>query len=406
MKETLLVIGNGMAGMHAVEELLRIAPDEYNIIVFGAEPYGNYNRIMLTPVLYGAKQIDEIMIHDFDWYKKNNITLYCGQDKMITAIDTQARTVTTADADKISYDRLLIATGSRSLILPIPGHAVEGVMGFRDIADVEKMIRKAETHHHAVVLGGGLLGLEAANGLSQRGMEVTVVNRSRHILNKQLDKTAGDMLQSELQQKNIAFRLGLSIKEINHHDGHINAVTLDDNSRLAADILVMATGIVPNTKLAEQAGIECDRGILVDHAMLTSDPRIYAVGECVQHGRELFGLVAPVYQQAKVCAENLAEHGRARFKTSIHSTVLKVSGIDLFSMGELQSGQDSETLTHIDHHQRLYRKLVLKNNKLIGIIMYGNTRDIAWYQQLLLKQTDIADIRDQLIFGKPETLAA
>ena len=400
MKEKLVVIGNGMAGMRCVEELLRAAAEKFEITVFGAEPYGNYNRIMLTPVLYGAKSIDDIMIHNFDWYRSNNINLLCGGDNAVTAIDTENRFVTTRDGSRTDYDRLLIATGSRSHVLPLPGGQVQGVIGFRDIADVEYMIDKSQTHRNAVVLGGGLLGLEAANGLLQRGMEVTVVNRADHILNKQLDKTASGMLQTELEEKGIRFRLGLSIKSVLNDGTHITGVVLDDNGVMPADILVMATGIVPNIDLAKAAGLDCERGIIVRDTMQTDRDEVYAVGECIQFRGELFGLVAPVYEQARVCAQNLAGQGNFVYRSITPATMLKVSGIDLFSLGDYSGDKETETLTLIDHARRIYRKIVLRRNIIVGMLMYGDTSDSGWYQQLFRDETDISPIRNELIFGR------
>jgi nitrite reductase (NADH) large subunit len=399
-KPKLVVIGNGMAGMRSVDELIQIAADEYDITVFGAEPHGNYNRIMLTPVLYGAKRIDEIMIHDFEWYKTHNITLHCGADKTVIDVDRQKRQVISKDGTIAEYDRLLIATGSSPLMLDIPGKDVEGVMGFRDIADVEKMIATAETRQHAVILGGGLLGLEAANGLLQRGMQVTVINRADHLLNRQLDQHAAAFLQNQLEQKGIAFRLGTSVKHILSHNGHINQVVLNDESRLPADILVMATGIKPNMGLAQKIGLDCAQGIIVEDSMQTSDPDIFAVGECVQHRGELFGLVAPVYEQAKVCANRLANRDGAAFKTLSSATMLKVAGIDLFSVGRFQADTATEQIVFVDPELSVYKKIVIKNGVINGMVMYGDTSDSAWYLNLVKEQTDISPIRDKIMFGQ------
>lgn len=401
MKPKLVIIGNGMAGMRTVEELIQLDPDLYDITVFGAEPHGNYNRIMLTPVLFGAKSIDEIMIHDFAWYRKNNITLHCGPDKTVIDVDRTARIVKAKDGTEARYDKLLIATGSLPLMLPILGKDVEGVMGFRDIADVEAMIEKAQTKQHAVVLGGGLLGLEAANGLLKRGMHVTVINRARHLLNRQLDQQAGAFLKKQLEQGGISFRVGATIKQILSADGHITQVLLDDGSLLPADILIMATGIKPNIALAEKIGLTCERGILVQDTMQTSDPAVFSVGECVQHRGELFGLVAPVYEQAKVCASHLAHKKDVLYKTLSSATMLKVSGIDLFSVGEYEGDDSTEQITLIDPALSVYKKIVLKNNKITGMVMYGDTTDSAWYLNLIKDQTDISAIRDRLIFGQP-----
>lgn len=405
MKQRLVVIGNGMAGMRTVDELIQLAPEQYEVTVFGAEPHGNYNRIMLTPVLFGAKNIDDIMIHDFAWYRRNRITLHCGADKAVVAVDRAKRRVIAKDGTTADYDRLLIATGSLPLMLDIPGREMEGVMGFRDIADVQTMIEKSQTKQHAVILGGGLLGLEAANGLMQRGMQVTVVNRAGHLLNRQLDQQAAGFLQRQLEAKGIEFRLGVTVAEILGQDGHINKVRLSDNSLLAADILVMATGIQPNIGLGQAMGLACERGIVVDDNLQTSDDGIYAVGECVQHRGELFGLVAPVYEQAKVCAQQLAGRASAAYRTLLSATMLKVAGIDLFSVGDFEGDAACQRQVLIDHAQGVYRKIVLKDNIIAGMIMYGDTSDSGWYLNLIKNRTNVAAIRERLIFN-PVELAA
>ncbi|WP_371927307.1 NAD(P)/FAD-dependent oxidoreductase [Methylomonas subterranea] len=405
MKEKLVVIGNGMAGMRTVDELMQLAPERYEITVFGAEPHGNYNRIMLTPLLFGAKSIDDIMIHDFAWYRRNRITLHCGEEKSVVSVDRIKRRVTARDGTSADYDRLLIATGSLPLMLDIPGRDMEGVMGFRDIADVQAMIEKSQTKQHAVILGGGLLGLEAANGLMQRGMQVTVVNRAGHLLNRQLDGQAAGFLQRQLEDKGIEFRLGVTVAEVLGRDGHIGKVRLSDNSLLPADILVMATGIQPNIGLSQAMGLTCERGIIVDDHLQTSDDRVYAVGECVQHRGELFGLVAPVYEQAKVCARQLAGRASGGYRSLLSATMLKVTGIDLFSVGDFEGGADCQQQLLVDHAEGVYRKIVIKDNIITGMIMYGDTSDSGWYLNLIKNRTNIAAIRDRLIFS-PVELAA
>ncbi|QPK65564.1 NAD(P)/FAD-dependent oxidoreductase [Methylomonas sp. LL1] len=405
MKPKLVVIGNGMAGMRTVDELIQIAPDKYQITVFGAEPHGNYNRIMLTPVLFGAKSISDIMIHDFAWYRRNRITLHCGADKTVVDVDRVNRRVFAKDGTSVEYDRLLIATGSLPLMLDIPGRDLDGVMGFRDIADVETMIEKAKVKQHAVILGGGLLGLEAANGLMQRGMQVTLVNRAGHLLNRQLDSQAAGFLQRQLESKGMAFRLGVTVAEAIGQDRHIGNVRLSDNSLLPADILVMATGIQPNIRLGLDIGLSCERGIIVNDSLQTSDQTIYAVGECVQHRGEVFGLVAPVYEQAKVCAQQLAGHSAAAYRTLLSATMLKVTGIDLFSIGDFEGDAGCQQQVLVDHALGVYRKIILKNNVIVGMIMYGDTSDSAWYLNLIKNKINIAAIRDRLIFT-PVELAA
>ena len=406
MKEKLVVTGNGMAGMRTVEELIQSAPAEYEITIFGAEPYGNYNRIMLTPVLYGAKNIDDIMIHDLNWYKENQVKLHCGAGKNVVDVDRKERMVISEDGMRVKYDRLLIATGSSPFMVPIPGYETEGVMGFRDIADVEAMIEKAKTKQHAVILGGGLLGLEAASGLMKRGMDVTVVNRGENLLSLQLDEVAANILKVELEQTGISFRMGVTIKEIISTKGHISRVIFSDKTEHPADILIMATGVRPNKQLAEKMGLHCEKGIVVNSVMQTFDPRIYSVGECVQHRGELFGLVAPVYEQAKVCANHLAGHGVAGFKTLIAATILKVTEINLFSMGNYRGDDTTESITLQDFALNIYRKIVIRDNKIVGVVLYGDTTDSGWYMELFKKESDVSKFREQLIFGKPQKAEA
>ena len=307
MKMKLVVIGNGMAGMRTVEELLKIAPDLYDITVFGNEPWGNYNRIMLSPVLCGEKSIDDIMINRPEWYAEHNITLHAGETKQVVEIDRRNKVVIAADGTRAAYDRLLITTGSKPFIIPVPGKDLDGVVTFRDIADVEVMLEAARTRKHAVVIGGGLLGLEAANGLMKQGMHVTVVHNMEWLMNRQLDKTAADFLQAALEERGIRFRIHTLTEEIlGDENGHVRGLRFSTGEEIPADIVVMAAGIIPNTELARSAGLHCERGIVVNDTLQTFDPAIYAVGECIQHRGEVFGLVAPIWDQARVCANHLA----------------------------------------------------------------------------------------------------
>lgn len=397
MKEKLVLIGNGMAGMRTLEELLKLAPDKYQISVFGDEPYGNYNRIMLSPVLAGEKTINDIMINDLQWYKDNNVTLYSGQ--RVTRIDRLKRRVMTDDGLVVEYDRLLLATGSKPFMLPLPGADLPGVISFRDIADVDTMIDTAKTHKKAVVIGGGLLGLEAANGLMIQGMDVTVVHISDTLMNMQLDKTASDLMLDELKGKGLKFLMQHESAAIEGKD-RVERLTFKDGSAVDADIVVMAVGIRPNATLAQSAGIHCERGIVVDDTMQTFDPRVYAVGECVQHRGTTFGLVAPLFEQAKVCANHLAQMGIARYMSSVTSTKLKVTGIDLFSAGDFIGDEDSEDLVFKDAARHVYKKLVVKDNQLIGAVLYGDTTDGAWYFQLMRDGTDVSSIRENMLFGQ------
>lgn len=401
MKQQLVVIGNGMAGMKAVEELISASPDKFSITVFGAEPYGNYNRIMLSPVLCGEKSIDDIIIHDRQWYQDNEITLHTGADKMVVEIDRTSREVITRDGTKANYDRLLIATGSNPFILPIPGSKLEGVIAFRDIYDVNKMLEYSKTQKHAVVLGGGLLGLEAANGLAQRGMHVTVVHSKEVLLNRQLDSIAGHLLQHELENRNVHFKMPADTQELLADEtGHVRAVRFSDGSELNCELFIMAIGVRPNIELAQKAGLHCERGIIVSDTLQTFDPSIYAVGECIQHRGDTFGLVAPLFEQAKVCANHLSGHGVAEYKTLPSATKLKVTGINLFSIGNFLGDEDTEEIRFTDPSSKVYKKLVIKDNRIIGVVLYGDTKDGSWYQSLVEQRTNIEDMREYLIFGQ------
>lgn len=398
-KLKLVMVGNGMAGVRTLEELIKIAPDVYDITVFGAEPYANYNRILLSPVLAGEQTIKDIMLNDVDWYEENNITLHLG--KKITKIDRVKRQVVAEDGTMVEYDRLLLATGSNPFMLPVPGKDLQGVISYRDIHDTNAMIEAAQKHKHAVVIGGGLLGLEAANGLKLRGMDVTVVHLSGSLMERQLDRIAGKLLQGSLEERGLKFLLEKNTKElIGDEGGHVKTIRFTDGSEVPAELVVMAVGIRPNTTLAESAGIYCNRGIVVNDTMQTYDPRIYAVGECVNHRGTAYGLVAPLFEMAKVCANHLGNFGIGRYQGSVTSTKLKVTGIDLFSAGDFMGGEDTEEIVLSDPLGGVYKKLVIKNDKLVGACLYGDTVDGSWYFQLLREGKDIGEIRDSLMFGE------
>ena len=401
-KLKLVMVGNGMAGVRTLEELRKIAPDLYDITVFGAEPYANYNRILLSPVLAGEQTIDDIMLNDVDWYAENNITLHLG--KKITQIDRVKRCVIAEDGTSVDYDRLLLATGSTPFMLPVPGKDLPGVIAYRDIHDTNAMIDAAKVHTHAVVIGGGLLGLEAANGLKLRGMDVTVVHLPATLMERQLDEVAGKMLQNSLEQRGLKFMLAKNTKElVAGADGRVAALRFTDGSEIPAQLVVMAVGIRPNTALAEAAGIHCDRGIIVNDTMQTFDPRVYAVGECVNHRGTVYGLVAPLFEMAKVCANHLGNFGIGRYQGSLTSTKLKVTGIDLFSAGDFMGGEGMDEIVLSDPIGGVYKKLVLKGDKLVGACLYGDTVDGSWYFQLLREGKDIGEIRDSLMFGEANT---
>lgn len=396
-KQKLVVVGNGMAGIRTIEEVLKIAPEKYQISVFGAEPYGNYNRILLSPVLSGEKQFEEIMLNDLSWYEQNQINLYKGE--RVQRIDRKACRVETDSGISVDYDRLLIATGSNPFIIPVPGHDLEGVISFRDINDVEQMLQASAKHSKAVVIGGGLLGLEAANGLIKQGMDVTVVHLMDSLMERQLDSFAANMLKKSLQQRGMKFLMNTSTASISGRD-RVEKIHFADGSELDTDLVIMAVGIRPNTELAEKCGLHCDRGIVVDDTLQTYDPKIYAVGECVQHRGVAYGLVAPLFEMAKVCANHLAEYGIGKYQGSVTSTKLKVTGIDLFSAGDFIGDESTEDIIVRDESQNIYKKIVVKEDVIVGSVLYGDTIDGAWYFQLMREKTNIADIRQELMFGK------
>ncbi|MFW2371972.1 MAG: nitrite reductase large subunit NirB [Gammaproteobacteria bacterium] len=397
MKEKLVVIGNGMAGMRTVEELLEIAPEKFDITVFGAEPYGNYNRILLSPVLAGEKTIDQIMLNDLQWYEDNNISLHKGVK--VSDIDRKNCKVIADDGTEAEYDRLLIATGSDPFIIPVPGHDLPGVISFRDIHDVDLMLEASKTKKHAVVIGGGLLGLEAANGLMKQGMSVTVVHLMDWLMERQMDEVSGEMLKKSLEDKGMQFMMKASTQEI-VGNGKVEGVKFVDGSELVTDLVVMAVGIRPNIELAKKCGLHCERGIVVSDTLQTFDPKIYSIGECVQHRGMVYGLVAPLFEMAKVCANHLAEYGIGIYKGSITSTKLKVTGIDLFSAGDFMGDDTTEDIVVRDATRGIYKKIVIQDDKIKGAVLYGDTIDGAWYFQLMREQTKISDIRDQLMFGQ------
>lgn len=399
-KMKLVMVGNGMAGVRTLEELLKIAPDLYDITVFGAEPHPNYNRILLSPVLAGEQTLDEIILNPVSWYEENNITLHLG--KKVVSVDRKRRIVRAEDGTEAEYDRLLLATGSNPFILPVPGKDLQGVIAYRDIADTNAMIEAAAKYKHAVVIGGGLLGLEAANGLMLRGMQTTVVHIMPWLMERQLDDVAGGLLRKSLEDRGLKFMIGAQTQAlIGDKDGRVMAVQFKDGTEVPADLVVMAAGIRPNTELAEKIGLHCNRGIVVTDTMQTvTDARIYSVGECAAHRGIAYGLVAPLFEQGKVCATHLAEFGIGRYTGSQVSTKLKVTGIDLFSAGNFMGGDGHEEIVMSDPYGGVYKKLVIKDDKLVGACLYGDTVDGSWYFKLVREGRSVSDIRDKLMFGE------
>ncbi|MFC1459134.1 nitrite reductase large subunit NirB [Microvirga arabica] len=397
MPKKLVVIGNGMAAGRALEELFERAPGAYEVTIFGAEPRVNYNRIMLSPVLSGEKAYEDILIHDDAWYETHGITLHRG--KQVVEIDRQAKRVVAADGTTAEYDQLLVATGSMPFVVPIPGATLPGVVTYRDLDDVDKMLEAAGKGGHAVVIGGGLLGLEAAAGLQARGMEVTVLHLMPTLMERQLDPSAGYLLQKAFEDRGIAVRCKANTHAI-LGDTQVTGVRLDDGTELPADIVVMAVGIRPNAVLAKEAGLETNRGVLVGDDMRTSDPDVFSVGECVEHRGHCYGLVAPLYEMAKVVAAQLAGDETAAYTGSVTATKLKVTGIDLFSAGDFGEAKDRQDIVLRDAARGVYKRLVLKDNRIVGAVLYGETGDGSWFFDLLRKEADVAELRDTLIFGQ------
>ncbi|MGB0658850.1 MAG: nitrite reductase large subunit NirB [Mangrovicoccus sp.] len=395
MAEKLVVIGAGMASGRALEELFKLDPDAYEVTLFGAEPRGNYNRIMLSPVLSGEKTYEEIVTHDAQWYADNKVT--CRFGEAVTGIDRERKVVITAKGET-PYDKLIVATGSNPFIIPLPGHDLPGVMAYRDIDDTNKMIEvSAKPGAKAVVIGGGLLGLEAAAGLKMRGMDVTVVHIMGHLMERQLDEAAGYLLRKALTDRGIHIKCSANSKEI-YGDGKVEGLRLDDGTEIPCDILVMAVGIRPNTQLAKDAGLAVGRGIHIDDQCVTSDENILAVGECVEHNGALFGLVAPIFDMGKVLAQTLVGQHAAYVAKEV-STKLKVTGCDLFSAGDFADADDREDIVFRDPARGVYKRLVIKDNQVIGAVMYGDTADGGWFFQHIKDGTDITEMRETLIFG-------
>ncbi|MEI9987664.1 MAG: MFS transporter [Aliidongia sp.] len=395
----LVVIGNGMAGMRTVEELLKRAPGLWDITVFGAEPHVNYDRILLSSVLAGEKDLGAIEINSRAWYAENRIRLFTGDP--VAAIDRDARTVTSQSGQVEPYDALLLATGSRPIVPPIPGLELPGTCAFRDIADIETMIAASEQHRRAIVIGGGLLGLEAANGLAKRGMSVAVVHLMDTLMERQLDAEAGKLLQAALDERGISFFMNGQTEEI-FGDGRVEGIRLADGREVPSDLVVFAIGIRPNTDLARAAGLDINRGIRVGDDMRTSDPAIFAVGECVEHRGKTYGLVAPLWDMAKVCADHLAGDAEtvSDYNGTVLATRLKVTGIDLFSAGDFQGDESTDEVLFRDPARNIYKKLVLRDDKLVGAVLYGDVRDGGWYFQLLREAAPLGELRDTVIFGQ------
>ncbi len=398
MKKKLAIVGNGMAPGRMLEHLFEQAPGLYDVTIFNAEPRVNYNRLMLSPVLSGEKAYEDIITHDEAWYEQHGVTLH--KSARVSSVDRSAKTVTAENGTIAPYDKLVIATGSNPFIIPIPGHDLDGVLTYRDLDDVERMIDVAQGKGHAVVIGGGLLGLEAAAGLKAQGMNVTVLHLMPTLMERQLDAAAGCLLEKAVQEMGITVLTEANTKQILGAGGKVVGVELDDGTRLDASMVVMAVGIRPATDLAKAIGLNVNRGIVVSDRMLTDDPDIFALGECVEHRGNCYGLVAPLYEMAKVIAAQLCGEETAAYRGSVTATKLKVTGIDLYSAGDFAEDDNREEIVLRDGTAGIYKRLVLQDDRIIGAVMYGDTADGPWFFDLLKKGTDVSEMRETLIFGQ------
>jgi nitrite reductase (NADH) large subunit len=395
-KRRLVVIGNGMAAMRTVEELVTDAPDVYDITVFGAEPRGNYNRILLSPLLAGDKERSDLELHSLQWYADKGIAWQVGD--AVVSIDRKQRRVISASGVVAGYDRLLLATGSDPMRLKVKGQDLPGIFYFRSLDDVDQMLGAARDSRTAVVIGGGLLGLEAAYGLKRQGLNVTVIHLHETVMDRQLDAQSAGLLRASLEARGIQFYMSARTQSF-EGDGRVQAVHLENGDRLETQMVVIAAGIRPRTDLARSCGLHCDRGILVDDTLQTFDPSIYAVGECVQHRGTTYGLVAPLWEQARVCAAHLAERGVTRYRGSLPSSQLKVTGVDVFSAGELSAVAGVECLRYVDNAAGIYKRMWVKDNRLVAAILYGDASDAAQVAYLIENQRDISTFRQELLLG-------
>ncbi|MCP1143766.1 nitrite reductase large subunit NirB [Lysinibacillus endophyticus] len=387
-KKKLVLVGNGMAGVKTIEEILNVSKEKFEITIIGDEPYPNYNRIQLSKVLQGDTTLEDITLNDWAWYQENDIQLYTNEE--VTKIDSDKQLVMTRSGLKLPYDELILATGSRPFILPIPGADKEGVTGFRNIQDTDAMLKASKTYRKAAVIGGGLLGLEAARGLLNLGMDVTVVHLGESLMDRQLDQTAANLLKEELERQGMKFLLKKNTKKILGKK-RVEGLRFTDGEELACDFVIMAVGIKPNVELAIESGIHVNRGIVVNNYLQTDIPHIYAVGECAEHNGVAYGLVAPLFEQAKVLANAICDVETAPYNGSIVSTQLKVSGVEVFSAGEYIEGGEKKALRVFDDQDGVYKKLVFNGKKLVGAVLFGDSRDSNRLLSLIKKQADVSD---------------
>ena len=391
MKQKIVLIGNGMAGVRCVDEILKLEPNRFEVTIFGSENHPNYDRIQLSKVLQGDTAIDDITLNDWNWYEKNNILLYSGET--VLRIDTNKQIVYSDSNREVIYDQLILATGSVPFILPIPGADKKGVTAFRNIEDCEKMIEYSNHFKKAAVIGGGLLGLEAARGLLNLGMEVDVIHLGDYLMERQLDENAANMLRKELEKQGMNFLLRKQTAEI-LGESRVEGLRFSDGDEIKADLIVMAVGIKANTQLAIQSGIPVNRGIIVNDYMETDIPNVYAVGECAEHRGMVYGLVAPLYEQGKVLAGKICEVEGKPYEGTVLSTKLKVSGVDVFSAGEINDDEHTKAIKEFNEWEGTYKKVLIREDKISGAVLFGNTKEGNKLLSMINNRADVSEYLD------------
>lgn len=401
--ERLVLVGAGMAGLRLLEEMKAQCPGRYNVTVVGAEPEPAYNRVLLSSLLAGEANDEDLALKDRAWYGANGFRLLTGADAR--SIDRAAKRVTLRDGRVLAYDKLVLATGSEAILLPLPGAHLAQVLTFRDHCDAMKLRALGGPGKRAAVIGGGLLGLEAAYGLVKLGCAVTVVHLMDKLMERQLDAAAAATLKRALELKGVAFALGAESAAI-LGDTCVSGLRLASGEVLPADMVVMACGVRPNAALGRAAGLEARRGLMVDDAMRTSDSSIFAIGECAEHRGVVYGLVAPAYEHARALAAHLSGDAEAAYTGSLLSTNLKVSGVSVFSAGAVEADEGDETVVLADPAHGHYRKLLVRDDRLVGAILVGEASDALWYLDLIASGVPLGRLRDDLAFGRSFAAAA
>jgi nitrite reductase (NADH) large subunit len=401
MSESLIVVGNGMAAARFAAELIERAPGRYHLTIIGNEPGPAYNRVLLSSLLAGEIDETTLTLKPQCWWSERGIAVICGE--AVISIDRTERAVTLANGTRIAFSKLVLATGSAPIRLPTPGMSLPGVLTFRDLADVEAMQAALRPGFRAVVIGGGLLGIEAAYGLAKAGADVTLVHLMDRLMERQLDAPAAALVRRAIEAKGVKVLLSADTARVRGLE-QAEALELNDGRVLPADLVVCAVGIRPQTRLARDAGLAVDRGILVDDHLATSDPGIFALGECAEHRARVYGLVEPAYEQARILAQRLAGDDDAAYRGSTLATNLKVSGVNVFSAGDFMEGPSDDVLTFEDEGAHTYKKLVVRKGRLMGAVLVGDTADALWYLDLIRTGADIGPVRDALAFGPALTL--